>query len=191
MRKLEKSKSKELGKTASILKSGGIVIFPTDTVYGIGCRFDDKKALNRLYEIKGTPKSQQFPILVSNLDQVRKIAKINRLAKRLMASYWPGALTIILSGKDHNNYGFRMPDSALVKFLIDELKTPIIGTSANFHGQNTPKTYGELDKELRKLVDYTIKGDCKTQLESTVIDVTVNPPKILRKGAVIISDFKN
>ena len=86
-------------KAVDILKAGGIVIFPTDTVYGIGCRFDDQKAINRIYQIKGTPKDQSFPLLVSNISQVKKLAIITKIGQKLIDEYWPGALTIILPSR--------------------------------------------------------------------------------------------
>ena len=192
-------------KAVQVLKSGGVVIFPTDTVYGIGCRFDDKKAVDRIYQIKGTSQNQPFPILVSDIKQVAKLAKISKVAKSLMDKHWPGALTIILPikpdlstyhkpglkqlhkpGLNQYKIGFRMPNSALVRLIIDKVGKPIIGTSANFHGHPTPKSYEELDPDFIKLVDYVIKGKCKGGVESTVADATVNPPKILRLGAVRI-----
>ena len=190
MKKQEKSKSKEIEEAASILKNGGIIIFPTDTVYGIGCRSDNPSAINRLYHIKGTPKDQPFPILVSNTDQVAKLAKINNNAEKLMAKYWPGALTIILrSKKGASKIGFRMPDSNLVQSLIDKIGVPIIGTSANFHGKNTPSSFEELDPQFIKLADFTVKGKCQKGIESTVVDTTINPPKIIRQGAVDINSI--
>ncbi|MBI2327739.1 threonylcarbamoyl-AMP synthase [Candidatus Curtissbacteria bacterium] len=206
MKQQEESKSNadrvgraNISKAAQVLKAGGIVIFPTDTVYGIGCRYDDPKAIARLRQVKGTPKSQNFPILVSRISQVRKLAKIVPLAQKLIKKYWPGALTIILTGLSTysnpglkqlhkpglpNKIGFRMPNSKLVLALIQKVGVPIVGTSANFHGHPTQSSYKQLDPELIKLADFVIKGQCQKGIESTVIDTTVNPPKILRQGAV-------
>ena len=189
-------------KAASILKNGGVVIFPTDTVYGIGCRFDDKKTINRIYQIKGSPKNQSFPILVSSIKQIEERATINFQAKELMQKYWPGGLTIILPGlSTYSNpgleqlykpglgglkIGFRMPDSDLVRSLIKKVG-PLIGTSANFHGDKTPTSYKKLNPDIIKLADYTIKGECQLGVESTVVDVTSDQSKITRQGAVLIS----
>lgn len=181
----ERLPSPEIEKAAAILKKGGIVIFPTDTVYGIGCRFDDLGAIGRLYQIKGTPPSQPFPILVTNTDQVKKFAKITTFAKFLIDAYWPGGLTIIFAGrKIGQKQAFRMPDSEVVKSLIDKVGVPIVGTSANFHGQKTPSSFEELDPEITKLANFVIRGKCQKGIESTVVDTTVKPPKILRQGAV-------
>ena len=185
----------QLNNAAEILKKGGVVIFPTDTVYGIGCRFDDQRAVARIHQIKGIPQNQPFPILVSTIDQVEKLAKVNHLARRLIKKYWPGSLTIILNEKiDNQKLGFRMPDSPFVLSLIDNIATPIIGTSANLHGQKTPRSFEELDPKIVNLVDFVVKGKCKLGVESTVVDTTVNPPKILRQGAtrlVMLNSFQH
>src|SRR3990167_3063695 len=149
----------QIEKAVKILKKGGIVIFPTDTVYGIGCRFDDKDAISRLYKIKKTPDSQPFPILVFDLSQVEKLAVINKTGEELIKKYWPGALTIVLQSKGgKNKIGYRMPSSAFIKSIIDGVGEPIIGTSANFHGSVAPKSYEELDSDFAKLADFVVKG---------------------------------
>ena len=210
--------NKDLQKAVKTLKNGGIVIFPTDTVYGIGCRFDDQKAIEKLYKIKETPKTQSFPILVSSVSQVEKLAKVNPIAQDLIDKYWPGALTIILPSRhpeyfvytqyklerriysdssrvrlgqnDTSKVGFRMPDSDLIRSLIDKVGVPIVGTSANFHGKPAPKNFGQIDPELIKLADFAIKGKCPGGIESTVVDATFNPPKILREGAIKFISLK-
>ena len=193
------ARGKDLKRAVEIFKKGGVVIFPTDTVYGIGCRFDDQSAISRIYRIKKTPKNQKFPVLVSNINQLKKIARVTKTAEKLIGKYWPGGLTIILyhkpglrSGKKldykpglkSGKIGFRMPDSDLIRFLIGEVGVPLIGTSANFHGQKSVTRFKDLDPKLVKLVDMTISGECQKGVESTVVDATVTPPKILRQGAV-------
>lgn len=188
------SLSRDLNKAAQILKSGGVVIFPTDTVYGIGCRADDQKAVERIHRIKGTQKSQPFPTLVSSIGQVEELAEINPQAKELMDKHWPGGLTIIMLSSHPEldsgsvpKIGFRMPDSDLVRNLIEKVGYPIIGTSANFHRHPTPKSYEELDPDFIKHVDFVIKGECIGGIESTVVDTTTSPIKILRQGAIYLS----
>lgn len=187
MKKQEESKLLEIKKAAEILKNGGVVIFPTDTVYGIGSRFDDQVALNRIYKIKSRPGGQPFPVLVSSISQVESQAVITSSARKLIGKYWPGGLTIILNSKKGNGkIGFRMPRSSLITLLIDLAGVPIIGTSANFHGQKPAASFGELDPKLIELADFIIKGKSSGGIESTVVDATFDPPKILRQGAVKI-----
>src|SRR3989344_3885958 len=174
-----------LEKAIAVLKKGGIVIFPTDTVYGIGCLFDNPKAVDRIYEIKKTPTNQPFPILVSNLSQVEDLAVINKTGEGIIKKYWPGALTIVLDSKNgKEKIGFRMPDSALIKSIIDGVGMPLIGTSANLHGSDAPKSYEELDSDFAKLADFVLEGKCQLGAESTVVDATGDVPDILRQGAI-------
>ena len=179
----------QIKKAIAVLKKGGIVIFPTDTVYGIGCRIDDKNAISRLYKIKKTPITQPFPLLVTKLNQVEKLAIINKTGEELIKKFWPGSLTIVLqSKKSKEKIGFRMPDSSFVCSLIDGEGEPIIGTSANLHGYPTPKSYEELDSDIIKLADFVLKGECQLGVESTLVDATSDVPNILRQGAVKLNE---
>lgn len=197
---LDQSLSDEINKVAKIIKQGGVVIFPTDTVYGIGCIFDNQKAIERIHKIKGTPKSQPFPILVSSIKQVKALAAIPDIAQGLMQKYWPGGLTVILPGLstysnpglkqldkpglDRVKIGFRLPDSDLIRSLIEKVGKPIIGTSANLHSVKASTSYAELDPVIIKLSDYVIKGKCQGGTESTVVDATGNEIRIIRQGAI-------
>lgn len=177
----------QIEKAIGVLKNGGVVIFPTDTVYGIGCRFDDKDAIACLYKIKKTPASQPFPLLVTKLSQIKKLAIINKTGEKLIKKYWPGALTIVLkSKKSKEKIGFRMPDSSVVRALIEGVGVPVVGTSANFHGSKPPNSYDELNADFIKLADFALKGKCQLGVESTVVDATGNVPKILRQGAITL-----
>lgn len=188
MRQPEESKStEEIEKAAQILKSGGVVVFPTDTVYGIGCLADNQRAVDRIYKIKARGKKQLFPILVSSINQVEKFAEVNQKARELANKHWPGGLTIIMYDKQKRyKVGLRIPASPLVKTLIEKTGSPVIGTSANFHNNHAPRSYEELDPNFIKLVDFVIKGECNGGVESTVVDTTVDPPKVLRQGAIAL-----
>lgn len=186
MKKPEKSKLEDLNNAVTTLKKGGVVIFPTDTVYGIGCKWDNIVAVSRIKNIKHS--TQNFPVLVSNIAQAHAIGKITPLALGLIIKYWPGGLTILVkSRKNDQKIGIRMPLSESVKYIIENLGSPILGSSANFHGQKAPTNSNDINPSLIKLVDYVVKGKCEKGIESTVIDTTVSPAKILRHGAVVIS----
>ncbi len=189
MQSSEKSKSNELKKAAQIIQKGGVIIFPTDTVYGIGCRYDNEIGVARIRRIKGS--LQNFPILVRDIKEAHHFAKFTNVATDLSSRYWPGPLTLILqSQKAEQRVALRIPDSNLVKSLIEKSGFAIIGTSANFHGQKTPTTFAQIDKKLLKKADFSIKGICKYKKESTVVDATIDPPKILRRGASLYG-FEN
>ncbi len=183
MRKKEGSKSKDIDKAITILKRGGVVIFPTDTVYGIGCIWNNLLAKTRIKKIKAS--RQNFPILISDLSPLHQIAKVTGPAQQLINKHWPGALTVLLKSKhDLKKIGIRMPKSAIAKALIVGAGAPLIGTSANFHTKEAPRTYEDLDENFKRLADFTVKGDCELKEESTVIDATTIPFKIVRYGAL-------
>jgi L-threonylcarbamoyladenylate synthase len=181
------------------LKKGGIVIFPTDTAFGIGCRVDDEIAVEKLFRLRKRPETKATPVLVSGLEMARDYLQDvpDVVVDKLIKHYWPGALTIVLRAKIQkvpelvrgggDTLGVRMPNHPLTLDLIGKVGTPIVGTSANFAGEETPYFYEDLDPELVKLVDYVLPGECNLRQASTVIDCTVSPWKILREGAVEIS----
>lgn len=182
----------EINKAAQILKKGGVVIFPTDTVFGLGCLFDSNKALARIYEIKNRPQTLPLPILVSKIEEVEKLAYITPLAKSLINKYWPGALTLVLKAKKSNQkLGFRLPNSKITLSLIEEAGKPIIGTSANFHGQSVQKNSKDLPKDLIDKVDFTVEGISGGGVESTVVDASGQKPKVIRQGAINIRKTGN
>lgn len=185
-------------EAVEILKAGGIVIFPTDTVYGIGCRIDNESAIKRLFKIRKRPENKAVPVLVSTIDMGKEyVGEIPQDAEKLMKRYWPGALTIILQcvkarvpelvrGKGET-LGIRIPDSKVIRQIISEAGVPILGPSANFSGEKTPYRLEDLDGKLVSLVDFVLRGKINgKKMASTVIDCTVEPWKIVRQGAVTI-----
>jgi L-threonylcarbamoyladenylate synthase len=188
----------DIQKGIEIILNGGIVIFPTDTAFGIGCRIDNKEAVERLFSIRKRPSDKATPVLVDTVKMAQDyLAPIPQIVvDRLIEPYWPGALTIVMpSIKDKvpslvrgggETIGVRIPGHALARALIREVKIPIIGPSANFHGEPTPYEFKDLNPELVKLVDYVLEGECIIKKPSTVIDCSVTPWKILREGAVDI-----
>jgi len=181
---------------AKILEEGGIVIFPTDTAYGIGCRIDDEKAIKRLFKLRKRAETKATPVLVSSLEMASQYWQSvpERVVEKLVKPYWPGALTIVLPCKKEkvpslvrgggNTLGLRMPDNDTLLEIISAVGVPIVGTSANFAGDQTPYKFEDLDSELVKMVDYVLPGECLIKQASTVIDCSIEPWKILRQGAV-------
>lgn len=178
-----------------ILRSGGIIIYPTDTAFGIGCRIDDHMAVDRLFRIRKRPVSQATPVLVSTIDMaLAYFDSPNEIVRRLMTEHWPGALTIVAPCKKNviyspirgggSNIGLRMPDHDTVTKIIAGVGVPILGPSANFHGDPTPYATEELNADLISLVDYVVPGECSVKQASTVVDCSQDPYKIIREGAV-------
>ena len=187
---------KKTDEIAQVLEKGGIVIFPTDTAYGIGCRMDDQKAVEKLFRIRKRPADQAVPVLVSGKQMAKQYFKdLPKEVEDLMDKFWPGALTVVyycqndkvpaLVMGDNGSLGLRMPNYPELLSVIEALGVPILGPSANFHGEKTPFKKEDLDPNLLQLVDYF--WDAKalgSGLTSTVIDCTKNPWQILRQGAV-------
>lgn len=188
----------EIEQAIKILNQGGIIIFPTDTAFGIGCRLDKEDSVKKLFEIRKRPVSQATPVLVDGLELSKKyLQKIpEEVINNLITQYWPGALTIVLPCIGEkvpnlvrgggNTIGVRMPNHNVPLDIIKALKVPILGPSANFHGEKTPFNFEDLDPELISKVDYLIKGNCTLKKPSTVIDCSKTPWEVLRIGAIDI-----
>ncbi|MBI2622396.1 threonylcarbamoyl-AMP synthase [Candidatus Microgenomates bacterium] len=183
-------------KAIKIIKQGGIVVFPTDTAFAVGCRIDNEKTVERLFAIRKRPQTQATPVLVDTVkmtqDYLLPIPK--EVINKLIEPYWPGALTIILPCRvdkvpslvrgGGNTLGVRIPNHSVARAIIRGVGVPILGPSANFHGAKTPYKMEELDKEFVKQVDFVVKGECPIGQQSTVIDCTIKPWKIIRQGAL-------
>lgn len=171
---------------AKIIKDGGLVVFPTETVYGIAANLLDKKAVERLYRVKDRPEGKPFTVHISDLRMIRDMdCAITGAAEKLIAKFWPGPLTIILKSNKGRNIGFRMPANKTALELIMASGVPVVAPSANLSGKPAPTTAGEAMADLEGRVDMAIDGGrTEVGLESTVVDLTVDPFKVLRVGAI-------
>lgn len=186
----------EIKKAIQILEEGGTVIFPTDTAFGIGCRIDDEKAVKRLFGIRKRPETQATPVLVDSVEMAQKyLLPIPKdVIDKLIKPYWPGALTIILPCKADKTpklvrgggttLGIRVPNHSTIRQIIKGVGVPILGPSANFHGDKTPFSLSEVNKKLQEQVDFIVGGACEHKLSSTVIDCSKHPWRIIRQGAI-------
>lgn len=189
----------ELDKSASILKSSGVIIFPTDTVWGIGALSSDHEAIKKLYHIKKRPMNQPTAILVSGLDQAKKYAKFNSVADQLTHDYWPGELTVILPSivnlpeevvGEGRGVGLRAPDHEFTQQLCDRVGEGVVTSSANFAGENSPQSRGEINSELISKVDYMVgEGECGKKDPSSIIDLTHSTPYIVRHGSINLNKW--
>jgi L-threonylcarbamoyladenylate synthase len=187
-------------EAVTILDQGGIVVFPTDTAFGIGCRIDNEQAISRLFSLRKRPNTQATPVLVDTVVMAQRFLEpiAQDVINNLIEQYWPGALTIVLPcipskvpqlvRGGSSTLGVRIPNHEVTRAIIRSLQIPILGPSANFHGEDTPYEFEKLDQNLLKLVDYVVYGECTVKQASTVVDCTDRPWKILRQGAV---DLKN
>lgn len=173
-----------VSKAVRLIINGGIVIFPTETVYGIGAGLNNTKALEKIFRIKGRPSDKPLTAHIARFSDVDKLAKnVPNSARVLMKKFWPGPLTIVLRGRhSRKTVGIRMPDHPIALALIRAVG-PIAAPSANFHNQKPPRSVKEIDPRLARLVDIVLDGGkCKIGKASTVLDTTTKPWRILRKG---------
>lgn len=183
-------------KAIEVLRDGGIVIFPTDTAIGIGCRIDNKDSLRRLFRIRRRPENKPLLVLVDSVKMAQNylLPIPKKVTDKLVKKYWPGPLTIILRCKVDkvpslvragNTLGVRFPDSPELLKLIKGVGVPIASPSANFTGAKTPFKFEDLDPRLVKLADYVLEGKIDSEGEvSTIIDCSKEPWRVIRKGAV-------
>ena len=186
-----------IGEAAGILRNGGIVAFPTETVYGIGARAYDEQAVRRIFAIKGRPNNNPLIVHVASIEQVDTlVADIPESAKNLMATFWPGPLTIVLPSSARvpkvvtgglTTVAVRMPDHPVASTLIRLLGEPIAAPSANRSGRPSPTHVEHVRRDVGEDVDMVLDGGtCRIGLESTVIDMSTDIPCILRSGAITI-----
>lgn len=191
----------EIKKQAEMLKEGKTVIFPTETVYGLGANALDENAVSKIYEAKGRPSDNPLIVHIYDTKQVNDLAKdINENAQIIMDKFWPGPITIILKKKDIvpmrtsgglDTVAIRMPSNPIAKALLEEVKLPIAAPSANISGRPSPTRGNHVHEEMNDRVDGIILGgDCKFGLESTVLDLTNDIPTILRPGSVTKEDLE-
>lgn len=184
-------------KAIKTFKDGGVVIFPTDTAFGIGGLMTESATVKRVYKIRNRPKDKAVPVLFSSVKMVKKYVKpFPDDIETLMKEYWPGGLTIILKCKTSKvpsavragggTIGVRIPNHKALLSIIRKTG-PIIAPSANFAGEATPFFYSDIKKELISKSDFVLKGRVSIKKQSTIIDCTRKPFKIIREGAVKIS----
>lgn len=199
---IEKPSKMTYEKAGQILKDGGIVAFPTDTVYGLGAIYKDEKAVAKIFEAKGRDEKKPLSILVSDAKEVEQIADdICPEAIKLMEKYWPGALTLIFKKKagipdnvtaSGDTIGVRMPKSDVARDLIKAAGMPLAAPSANTSGKRSSVSAEDVKEDLDGKIDMLIDGGaCDIGIASTVVDVTKKPFKILREGVITKAMIEN
>jgi len=198
---IKKPDKKLIEKAAEIIKKGGLVAFPTETVYGLGANALNRKAVRKIFEAKGRPRDNPLIIHIADKKEIYKLARaIPKKAEKLIDRFWPGALTMVLFKKqivpdevtaDTNTVAIRMPKNKIALELIKKAGVPIAAPSANLSGRPSPITAQHVFEDLGERVDLIIDGGrTKIGIESTVIDLTVKPIKILRPGGISFEELK-
>jgi L-threonylcarbamoyladenylate synthase len=196
---LSASLSEQMEKGVSILKKGGVIAFPTDTVYGLGASMAIDSAVERVYRIKKRPKNQALPLLLADIPQLGKVASSIPASARLLAEkFWPGPLTLVLLKSNAvpdivsgtKTIAVRIADHPIPTALARELGTAIVGTSANLSGQPSALTAAAAREQLGDRVDFIIEGNCPGGKESTIVDLSEEKPVILRESAIPIEELR-
>jgi len=199
--KLAASIQRQVEQAVTILKQGGIVACPTDTVYGVGAAINIERAVERVYQIKGRPLSRALPILLADKSQIAEVAKVvPPLAWRLADKFFPGALTIVLFKSEsvpdivtggRRTVAVRVADHPIPIAIVRELGVAIVGTSANLSGSPSALTAEEVRAQLGDRVDMIINGGrCPGGWESTIIDLSGETPRVLRQGPISMEELK-
>ena len=179
---------------ASIVKDGGVIVFPTDTIYGIGCDPFNDAAVGRIFAAKGRDEKKALPVLVGSIAAAEKLATLGRTGKALARKFWPGALTVVAPLADRNisakvtasrpSLAVRMPANSCVLSLLEKCEY-LVGTSANLSGQKSSKTAQQVLASGLKGYDAILVGnDELVGTESTIIDICGPKPTIARAGAI-------
>ncbi|MDT8715599.1 threonylcarbamoyl-AMP synthase [Clostridium sp. 19966] len=190
----------ELSEAAEVIKNGGLVVFPTETVYGLGADATNGEAAKKIFEAKGRPQDNPLIIHVADFSINEYVKDVPKVAKEMMDKFWPGPLTIILNKSDKisnitsaggSTVGIRMPENTIARELIRLAGVPIAAPSANISGKPSPTDIERCIEDLQGRVDYIIGGEkCTVGVESTVVDCTVEPPCILRPGGITLEMLK-
>ncbi|MEF9918207.1 MAG: L-threonylcarbamoyladenylate synthase [Eubacterium sp.] len=190
-----------LSKAGELLMAGETVVFPTETVYGLGANAFDEAAVQKIFDAKGRPADNPLIVHIADERDVKKLVKVIPVkAKKLMDAFWPGPLTLIMKKKDSisdlvtaglDSVAVRFPSNAIAQGLIKSAGVPIAAPSANISGRPSP-TKGEhvIEDMMGRVAAIIISKDTEVGLESTVVDMTSEPPTLLRPGAITLTELR-
>jgi len=184
-------------KSVESIENGGVIIFPTDTVYGIGCNPYDANAVKKIYEIKSREKIKSLPVLVSSIEIVKQISIIDEFTEKIIKKYWPGPLTLILKLKDKNlkeslnledKIAVRIPNSVCTLKLLNKCNL-LVGTSANVSGDSSFTDPQECMKNVKNYDIFVDGGTITSKGESTIIEIENEKIHVIREGALKKEDI--
>ena len=182
-----------VAEAATRLREGAVVAFPTDTLYAVGARAGDLVAVQRLYRVKRRPTSQPLVLLLRGADDFAEVAILSDRALELIATFWPGPLTLVLparSGLPGETIAGRAPDHPLALALLDALGEPIASSSANRSGEPPPSDADAVMAGIGKELDLVVDGgSCRLAEASTILDLSGTEARILRAGAIPAADL--
>lgn len=190
-----------ISQAGNVLRQGGLVAFPTETVYGLGANALDKDAVKKIFVAKGRPQDNPLIAHIAHIEDIKNLVEdISPIAQKLMDRFWPGPMTIILKKKDIipnetsaglDSIGIRMPSNKIAAKLISKAGVPIAAPSANLSGKPSPTDVETCIEDLHGKVDVILGGEIsEVGVESTVIDCTVDEPCVLRPGGITLEMLK-
>lgn len=199
---LEQPERGVISQAAEVIRAGGVVLYPADTIYGLGCDPWSVESLKRIYEMKGRPSQKGVLLLIPSIDWLDRLGEdVPAVAHELAGRFWPGPLTIVVQGAKglppeltggSATIGLRMPDSAFLRAWMEEIPGPVVSTSANRSGEPVPDSPEGLLELFGREVDLALVARRYTPaMASTVVDATGDAPCIVREGgnAREVSDF--
>ena len=187
----------DIDKIIALLKGGGLLAMPTDTVFGLACMMDEK-AIARVYEVKGRSFDKPLPMMCCSKEMIDSVAYISEDAGKIIDSFMPGALTIVFNKKEavpdfvtmgRKTIGIRMPDDEFILKLIEKLGKPLMVTSANISGNGSLKSWKDVYSCMKDKIEGIVCEDARGDRASTIIDVSEDL-KLLREGPLSIEDIK-
>lgn len=188
----------QLNIAASILKEGGVIAFPTETVFGLGVIYDNKTSYDRLISVKRRPPEKPFTLMCACVDDIEKYAYVNEKAKKLIKAFMPGQFTIILKAKEglpswvvskEGMVGIRVPDFKLINELISKVGKPLLVPSANKSGESPLTKDSDVIKVFDKEIDAIIKGESTSNVPSSIVMVD-DDIHIIRLGLISEEEIK-
>lgn len=179
-------------QAADLLRSGGLIVAPTETRYGMLCRADNRDSLKRLYDTKGRPSFMPCSVFVNSMEQLSAWAVINKRAEKIAATFWPGSVTLVMESKadfpapviSEGKIGIRFSPEPFLAELLQEIDFPVTATSANLSGKDELVGINDIAACFGDKIDLYLDGGDRTGETSTVLDITADPPKLLREGAI-------
>ncbi len=174
------------------LKQGGVVIYPTDTTYGLGCDIFNPKGIKKIYQIKQRDPRKPFSFICSDLAEVSNYAQVSNFAFRILKRHLPGPYTFILEASKivpgalttrQKTVGIRIPDNAISRMIVQELGHPLVTTSANISGEDVIQDPATIDERMERMVDMIVDGGVSMGVESSVISLLDDRIEVLREGA--------
>lgn len=185
---------------ANLFNQGKLIIFPTDTVWGVGCSLEHQAAISRLYRLKHRVLAQPTAVLIANPDQAERLGQFSDRVKSAAQQIWPGPVTLIVPATDQapeaiigqeKKIGLRIPDHPWLLQVLESVPSGVVATSANFAGRPEPLNQNLIEPEFRSQVDVVVEGvEAGEQAASTVVDTTTRPPTVLREGSIGSPEIK-